>query len=100
MIHCLFLLLLQFKYSDVKSLSVDNKSELFRLYKEIFTTGQVAEDWSHSYLKPIPKPGKDHGKLNGYHILTTEKLMKWIVARKLAQDLERRNVLPPNQGGY
>ena len=26
--------------------------------------------------------------------------MERIVARKLAQDLERRNVLPPNQGGY
>ena len=31
---------------------------------------------------------------------TTGKLMERIVARKLARDLERRNVLPPNQGGY
>ena len=31
---------------------------------------------------------------------TTGKLMELIVARKLAQDVERRNVLPPNQGGY
>ena len=31
---------------------------------------------------------------------TTRKLMEWIVARKLAQDLERGNVFPPNQGGY
>ena len=44
------------KYSDIKNLSVDNKSELFRLYEESFATGQVPEDWSHSYLKPIPKP--------------------------------------------
>ena len=27
---------------------------------------------------------------------TTCKLMKRIVARKLAQDLERRNIIPPN----
>ena len=91
------------KYSDIKNLSVDNKSELFRLYEESFTTGQVPEDWSHSYLTPIPKPGKDHIKLNGYRILTMQNtmgmLMERIVARKLAQDLERRNVLPPNQGG-
>ena len=82
------------KYSDIKNLSVHNKSELFRLYEESFATGQVPEDRSHSYLKPIPKPGKDHSKLNGYHILTmqntTGKLMERIVARKLAQDLERR----------
>ena len=31
---------------------------------------------------------------------TTGKLMERIVARKLAQDLERRNVLPLNQEGY
>ena len=31
---------------------------------------------------------------------TTGNLMERIVARKLPQDLERRNVLPPNQGGY
>ena len=41
---------------------------------------------------------------NGYRILTmqntTGKLVEWILARKLAQDLERRNVLPSNQGGY
>ena len=61
-------------------------------------------DWSHRYLKPILNPGKDHSKLNGYHIPTmqntTGKLMERIVARKLAQDLDRRNVLPPNQAGY
>ena len=78
------------KYSDIKNLSVHNKSELFRLYEESFATGQVPEDWSHSYRKPIPKPGKDHSKLNGYRILTmqntTGKLMERIVARKLAQD--------------
>ena len=92
------------RYSDIKNLSVDNKSELFRLYEESFATGQVPEGLSHSYLKPIPKPGKDHSKLNGYRILTMQntmgKLMERIVSRKLAQDLERRNVLPPNQGGY
>ena len=42
------------KYSDIKNLSVDSKSELFRLYEESFATGQVPEDWSDSYLKPIP----------------------------------------------
>ena len=31
---------------------------------------------------------------------TTVKLMERIVARKLAQDFKRSNVLPPNQRGY
>ena len=92
------------KYSAIKNLSVDDRSELFRLYEESFVTGQVPEDWSHSYLKSSLKPGKDHSKLNEYRILTmqntTGKLMKRIVAKKLPRDLERRNFLPPNQGGY
>ena len=92
------------KYSDIKNLSVDNKSELFRLFEESFATGQVSEDWLHSCLKPIPKLGKDHSKLNGYCIFTMQntkgKLMERVVARKLAQNLERRDILPPNQGGY
>ena len=33
------------KYSDIKNMSLDNKSELFRLYKEGFATGQVPENW-------------------------------------------------------
>ena len=43
---------------DIKNLSVDNKSELFRLYEESFTIGEVLVDWSHSCLKKIPKPEK------------------------------------------
>ena len=58
------------KYRDIKNLSEDNKSELFRLYEENFATGQVLEGWSQCYRKPVPKPGKDHSKLNGCHILT------------------------------
>ena len=50
------------KYSDIKSLSVDDKSDLFTLYEKNFPTGRVPQDWSHSYLKPIPKSDKDHSK--------------------------------------
>ena len=28
------------------------------------------KDWADSFLRPIPKPQKDHHKLNGYRILT------------------------------
>ena len=53
-------------------------------------------------MKPIPKPEKDHYKLNGYRILTMQntvgKLVEGIVARKLARDLEDRELLPANRG--
>ena len=42
--------------------------------------------------------------MNDCRVLTiqniTGKLTERIVARKLGQDLDRRNVLPPNRGGY
>ena len=82
-------------------MSVDNKSELFRLYGETFATGQVPKHMSHSNWKRNPK---DHSKLNAYLILTTHsttgKLMKRIEARKLTQDVENRNVLLPMQGRH
>ena len=51
----------------------------------------------------ISKPGKYHHKLNGYRIFTMHntvgKLMERIVVRKLARDLEDREIQPhANQG--
>ena len=76
------------KFSDIKNLSVEHKSELFRLYVQSLATGQVHEVGSHRYLKPIPIPGKDHSKLNGHRILTmqntTGKLMEGVVVGQVA----------------
>ena len=92
------------RYSDIRNLSEEDKKELFDLYKESFSDGKVPDDWTHSFLKALPKPGKDHKKLNGYRILTMQntigKLLERIIARKLSHDLEDRGVLPPNQGGF
>ena len=51
------------KHSDMKNLSEDDKSELFTLCQESFATRHISEEWS---------------------------LMERIMARELAQDLERR----------
>ena len=77
---------------------------MYAVYQESFDKGHILEDWTHSFLKPIPKQGKDHRKLNGYRILTMQntigKLMERIVARKLARDLEDRKILPANQEAF
>ena len=41
------------RHSGTKNLSVDDKSIRFTLFEESLATGQVPEDWSYSYLKPI-----------------------------------------------
>ena len=61
------------------------------------------KDWADSFLRPIPKPQKDHHKLNGYHILTMQntvgKLMERIAAKIIARDLKDREIFPATQGG-
>merc|ERR1712121_339 len=78
--------------ADIQHLSEEEKRELLSIYRESFDRGMIPEDWTHSFLKPLPKPGKDHKKLNGYRILTMQntvgKLMENIITRKLARDLE------------
>ena len=76
---------------------------LCAIYPKGFGKGHIPKDWTHSFLKPFSKPGKDHRKLNGYRNLTMQntigKLMERIVAMKLARDLGDRKILPANQGG-
>lgn len=65
--------------------------------------GYIPENWPHSFLKPLPKPGKDNRKLNGYRILKmqiTEERLEGIIARKLARDLENWEIIPANQAGF
>ena len=91
------------RYSDIKNLTED-RTELYAIYQERFDNGHILKDWTHSFLKPILKPGKDHRRLNGYRILTmqntTGNLTECIVARKLARHLEDRKILPANQGVF
>ena len=77
------------KCSDIKNLSVDNESELFRLYEERFTTGPVPRighivTSSHS---PNRKKTVQAERIT-YPQNTTGKLTERIVARKIAQDLQ------------
>ena len=65
----------------------------------------VPDYWSHRYIKPIPQTRQGPKQAEQkYRTLTmrntTGKLIDLIMAKKLAQGLQRRNVLPPNQGGY
>ena len=91
------------RYSDIKKLTEEDRVDLYTIYQESFDKGYIPEDWTDSILRPISKPGKAHHELNGYRILTMQnavgKLMERTVARKLARDLEDREILPENRGG-
>ena len=91
-------------YDALKSLSDQDLQELATLYQDSLTTGTIREDWLHSYLAVIPKPGRDATKLSSYRIITMQntigKIMEKMIARSLTADLEDRSQLPPSLGSY
>ena len=58
------------QYWDIKNLTEEDWAELYTIYQESFDKGYIPKDWTDSFLRPVPKPWKDHHKLTGYHILT------------------------------
>ena len=89
------------RYSDIKNLTEEVGAELYTIFQESFDKGYIPEDWTDSFLRPIPKARKDYHKLNGYRILTMQntigKLMERIIARKLSRHLDDREMLPAHQ---
>ena len=66
--------------------------EMAHLFNDSIRIASVSEEWLHSYLRPLPKPGKDHTQLNGYRMITLQntlrKILEKIIANKLQNDLE------------
>ena len=42
------------------NLTEEDRAELCAINQESFDKGHIPEDRTHSFLKPISKPGKDH----------------------------------------
>ena len=81
---------------DIKNKTEGDRAKLYTIYQESFYKGYILEDWTDSFLRPIPKPE------NGYRNLimqdTIRKLLECIVARKLARNLQDREIFPANRG--
>ena len=82
------------QYHHISELDDEKLGKVVDEFNKSIETANVPEDWLHSYLKPLPKPGKDHKKLNGYRIITMQnvngKLIEKIVARRLSSELEKK----------
>src|SRR5579871_4548165 len=92
------------RYGDIAKLTDAEIDELTQVFNTSIESGHVNEDWLHSYLIPLPKPGKDKKKIQGYRIITMQntigKLLEKIIAKKVSCHLERLHLLPPTLGGY
>ena len=92
------------KYEDLKTLSSQDMQSLTNTLNNSLAEQNIPEDWLDSHLAPVPKPGKDKTSIKGYRIVTMQntvgKLLEKIVARRLANQLERDNLLPSTIGSY
>ena len=91
-------------YSHLETLNEEDLSKLAAVLTKSVEDGEIPEDWLDSHLSPVPKPGKDQASIKGYRIITMQntigKLLEKIVARRLARELEEKELLPPTLGSY
>jgi ribonuclease HI len=92
------------RYGDLRGMTDEEVEELCSVFNNSLASGEIDREWLHSYLVPLPKPGKDLSRIQGYRIITMQntigKLLEKLVARKMVCQLETRNLLPPTLGGY
>ncbi|KAI8122407.1 RNA-directed DNA polymerase from mobile element jockey [Lucilia cuprina] len=72
-------------YSMIRMAPTELKSRLCRLYNEILAKGVFPQDWKTAILAPIPKPGKDPGRLEGYRPISLLPVLSKILEKILAK---------------
>ena len=92
------------RYNSMKELDGQDLQSLTNMLNDSLSQHIVPEEWLDSHLAPVPKPGKDHTSIKGYRIVTMQntvgKLLEKYVARRLANQLERDELLPATLGSY
>ena len=92
------------RYEHINKMEEGEMRALAIKLDDSLTSGVIPEDWLDSHLTPVPKPEKDHSRIAAYRIITMQntvgKLLEKIVARRLAKELEDKNILPPELGSY
>ena len=90
--------------SHLKQLNENEIAALTEAFNDSLESGKIPTDWLDSHLAPVPKPEKDPSKIASYRIITMQntvgKLPEKMVAHRLAEELEKKNLLPPTLGSY
>jgi hypothetical protein len=92
------------QYLHIKELPPKEITSIVREFNKSVSAGMVQEDWLHNYLRPLPMPGRNQGKIDGYRVITMHnvygKLLKKVIARRIAAHLEKWRMLPNTLGSY
>ena len=72
-------------YLMIKKAPANLKSRLCKLYNKILENGVFPQDWKTTILTPIPKPGKDPNRLEGYRPISLLPVLSKILEKILAK---------------
>ena len=90
-------------YDMLKNLTHEGKCVLLELYNKALND-ELPQNWKHSLIIPIKKPGKDQRQATSYRPIAltscTCKLMEKIINRRIQWTLENKNLLNNNQSGF
>lgn len=90
-------------YDMIKNLTQKGKQSLLQLYNKAFNEG-LPQQWKHSMIVPIKKPGKDPRQPTSYRPIAltscTCKLMEKIINNRIQWTIENNQLLNNYQSGF
>jgi len=91
-------------YEFIKYLPKNGHEAILHLFNTVWSNGVLPDDWHHSVVIPVLKPGKSPETLGSYRPIsltsTLCKLMERLVTSRLVWYLEKHNLLNNSQSGF
>ncbi|KAM7289011.1 uncharacterized protein ISCGN_029148 [Ixodes scapularis] len=88
----------------LRNLPDQSKEEYLKEINNVWATGKLPEEWKHSSVVPIPKPGKDKGSITNYRPISltscTCKVMERMVLKRIEWFLETTGGFHATQTGF
>ena len=84
-------------YRMIKVLSEESKRTILNIFNKMWTEGYIPQEWKHSTVIPIVKPGKDASKPESYRPIALTsclcKLMERMINTRLVEYLEMERTI-------
>lgn len=91
-------------YSFIHNLPNSVLDKIIKVFNKIWSTGSTPQNWKHSIIIPILKPGKNKFEINSYRPIsllnTMIKILEKIIDTRLRWFLEKNGFLDPRQNGF
>ena len=91
-------------YMFFKHMRTTQLIEILKLFNYIWCSGNFPEEWRHSTLIPIPKPGKPADKVDSYRPIQLTsclcKLMERMIAKRLSWYVNQTDLISKYQSAF